>query len=154
MTATAPTIRESGSQQAGFEATASAFDLSRTSQNDAREAFGCFIEAARQAHELLNQSADAMISGARDLFENAVQHTDEHLRLNFQLAQWLIESNDLNCVLDAQREFARETVETYGRQVQQLSRIVSRPHKTQTRQASCEWSQPKASASQDWDPSE
>lgn len=45
--------------------------------------------------------------------------------VQFKLAQRLIEANGLKDVLRAQREFARKTVETYDRQVQELSRVVT-----------------------------
>jgi hypothetical protein len=112
-------------QPVDFEVPALAIDLARIILEDAREAISCFIEAARQAHELLNQSTDVLVSAARELHEKAVQHADEHLGLSFKLAQRLIEANGLKDVLRAQREFARKTVETYDRQVQELSRVVT-----------------------------
>ncbi len=112
-------------QPVDFEVPALAIDLARISLEDAREAISCFNEAARQAHELLNQSTDILVSAESELHEKAVQHADEHLGLSFKLAQRLIEANGLQDVLGAQREFAQETVETYHRQVQELSRAVT-----------------------------
>ena len=79
-------------QPIDFEARASLHDLARTSLEEAREALARFIEAARQAYELLGQSADVMASAGRELHEKAVQHADEHLRLSFELAQCLAEA--------------------------------------------------------------
>lgn len=112
-----------------FEVPAPALQLARQSLGDAHEAAGRFIEAARQAYELFNQSADVMLSGATEFNEKAAQHADEHLRLSFALAACLIEAKDVKEVLHAQREFALETVNAYGRQVRELSRLVT--HLTQ-----------------------
>ncbi len=45
----------------------------------------------------------------------SVKDTDEHLYANFALAHRLIEAKHLKEALDIQREFARQTVETYVR---------------------------------------
>jgi hypothetical protein len=105
---------------------ASPLDLARTNLKDAQEAVARFVEATRQVYELLNQSADAMTFGAKELNEKAAQHADEHLRLNFALAQRLIDAQDLKAVLDAQRQFTRDTAQAYSRQIAELTRLVAK----------------------------
>ncbi len=100
-------------------------NLARTSLDETHEALGCFVEAARQAHGLLSQPADVMASSARELYQKAAQHADEHLQLSFGLAQRLAEAKDLTEALTVQREFARQTMETYVRQSQELSRFAA-----------------------------
>ena len=59
--------------------------------------------------------------------------------MNFELAQRLVEAKDLNEALNVQREFARQTVETYVRQLQELSSLVT-SRGTPSREPSFEYS--------------
>jgi hypothetical protein len=100
-------------------------DVTGASIEVAREALGRFAEAARQAHNVLGQSADVIASGVQELHEKAVRHAEEQLQLSLGLAQRLTEAAGLEAALDAQKEFAEQTAEAYARQVQELSRLMT-----------------------------
>jgi hypothetical protein len=119
-------------QTGEFQGAVLAIELALKGLKGAREAFDCFAESGRQTRELLGQSADVTASGAKEFHEKAVQHADEHLQLAFHLVQDLTEAADREQIIEIQKEFARETMDTYLRQFQELSRLlaqfVPKPH--------------------------
>lgn len=104
---------------------ASSRDLVRASLEIARQALGQYVEALRQGHNLLSNSAEVIASVGTELHEIAVRHADEHLQLSIRLAQGLAEAKGLKEMLDVQKTFAQQTAESYARQVQELLQFVT-----------------------------
>ena len=113
------------SQQIDFEIPASVRDLASKSVDQAREAYNRFIEAARQAHDVVMKSSDVITSGAREINEKAVKYTEANLQANFELAQRLVHAKDIKEALDIQNQFARQQMETFAHQAQELTRLVA-----------------------------
>jgi phasin len=113
------------SQQLDFEIPASVRDLASKSVEQAREAYNRFLEATRQAHDVVAKSADVITAGAREINEKAVKYTEANLQANFELAQRLVHAKDLKEALDIQGQFARQQMETFAKQAQELSRLVA-----------------------------
>lgn len=112
-------------QQIDFEIPASVRDLASKSVEQAREAYNRFLEATRQAHDVVSKSTDVFASGAREINEKAVKYTEANLQANFELAQRLVHAKDLKEALDIQSQFARQQMETFAQQAQELSRLVA-----------------------------
>jgi phasin len=113
------------SQPIDFEIPSSVRDLASKSVDQAREAYNRFIEAARQAHDVVAKSSDVFASGAREINEKAVKYTEANLQANFELAQRLVHAKDLKEALDIQNQFARQQMETFAQQAQDLSRLLA-----------------------------
>ncbi|MGO9547489.1 MAG: phasin [Rhodomicrobium sp.] len=113
------------SQQMDFEIPASVRDLASKSVEQAREAYNRFLEASRQAHDVVAKSTDVIASGAREINEKAVKYTEANLQANFELAQRLVHAKDLKEALDIQSQFARQQMETFAQQAQELSRLLA-----------------------------
>ncbi len=113
------------SQQIDFEIPASVRDLASKSVDQAREAYNRFLEATRQAHDVVAKSTDVFASGAREINEKAVKYTEANLQANFELAQRLVHAKDLKEALDIQSQFARQQMETFAQQAQELSRLLA-----------------------------
>lgn len=113
------------SQPIEFEIPSSVRDLASKSVEQAREAYNRFIEAARQAHDVVTKSSDVIASGAREINEKAVKYTEANLQANFELAQRLVHAKDLKEALDIQNQFARQQMETFAQQAQELSRLLA-----------------------------
>ena len=64
------------SQQIDFEIPASVRDLASKSVEQAHEAYNRFIEATRQAQEVVAKSTDVIATGAREINEKAVKYTE------------------------------------------------------------------------------
>ena len=112
-------------QPMDFEIPASVRDIASKSVDQAREAYNRFIEAARQAHDVVMKSSDVITSGAREINEKAVKYTEANLQANFELAQRLVRAKDIKEALDIQSQFARQQMETFAHQAQELSRLVA-----------------------------
>ncbi len=112
-------------QPLDFEIPASVRDLASKSVDQAREAYNRFIEAARQAHDVVIKSSEVITSGARELNEKAVKYTEANLQANFELAQRLVHAKDIKEALDIQSQFARQQMETFAHQAQELTRLVA-----------------------------
>jgi phasin len=112
-------------QPMDFEIPASVRDLASKSVDQAREAYNRFLEATRQAHDVVAKSTDVMASGARETNEKAVKYTEANLHANFELAQRLVHAKDLKEALDIQSQFARQQMETFAQQAQELSRLLA-----------------------------
>ena len=108
-----------------FEIPSTVRDLASKSVEQAREAYNRFIEAARQAHDVVIKSTDVLASGAREMNEKAVKYTEANLQANFDLAQRLVHAKDIKEALDIQNQFARQQMETFALQAQELSRLVA-----------------------------
>jgi hypothetical protein len=81
---------------------ASQHELAIATLKATHEALARLVESARQAQNLLSQSADVMASGAGELQDMALRHAREHLELSFPLAQGLAEAIGHNEVLVVQ----------------------------------------------------
>jgi phasin len=112
-------------QPMDFEIPASVRDLASKSVDQAREAYNRFLEATRQAHDVVAKSTDVMASGAREINEKAVKYTEANLHANFELAQRLVHAKDLKEALDIQSQFARQQMETFAQQAQELSQLLA-----------------------------
>jgi len=112
-------------QPLDFEIPASVRDLAAKSVEQTREAYNRFIEAARQANEVVLKSSDVFASGAREINEKAVKYTETNLQAQFELAQRLVNAKDLKEALEIQNQFARQQVEAYAQQAQELTRLVA-----------------------------
>jgi phasin len=112
-------------QQLEFEIPASVRDLASRSVEQAREAYNRFLEATRQAQDVVSKSTDVIAAGARELSEKAAKYTETNLQANFELAQRLVHAKDLKEALDIQSQFARQQMETFAQQAQDLSRLIA-----------------------------
>ena len=113
-------------QPMDFEIPATVRDLASKSVDQAREAYNRFLEAARQAHDVVTKLTDVITSGApREINEKAVRYTEANLQANFELAQRLVHAKDLKEALDIQSQFARQQMETFAQQAQELSRLLA-----------------------------
>ena len=108
-----------------FEIPASVRDLASKSVDQAREAYNRVLEAARQAHDVVMKSSDVITSGAREINQKAVKYTEANLQANFELAQRLVHAKDIKEALDIQNQFARQQMETFAHQAQELTRLVA-----------------------------
>lgn len=112
-------------QPMDFEIPATVRDLASKSVDQAREAYNRFIEAARQAHDVVMKSSDVLTSSAREMNEKTVKYTEANLQANFELAQRLVHAKDIKEALDIQNQFARHQMETFAHQAQELTRLVA-----------------------------
>ena len=111
---------------APLAASDTACDLALAYAEATREALARLAESARQARNLLNQSADFTVISAGDFLVIVMRHADEYSRLVFSQMLKLSETGGPEELRLIQRQSALQTVETYCRHVQELSLYVKR----------------------------
>jgi hypothetical protein len=111
---------------AALAASGTACDLALAYTEVTREALVRFAESARQAHNLVNQSADFTIISAGEFLVIVMRHADEYLGLSFSQMLMLFETDGPEDLRLVQRQSALQTVEAYYRHVQELSLYVKR----------------------------
>lgn len=104
-------------------------DFAQKSVSQSQEAYNKFMEAARNAQDVVSKSSEAMTSGAKELQEKALSFTSKNMQANFDLADELIRAKDLQQALEIQSNFAKRQMETYAAQAQELSELVSKAAK-------------------------
>lgn len=112
-------------QPLDFEIPASVREIASKSVDQARDAYNRFIEASRQAHDVVLKSSDVLTSGAREISEKTVKYTEANLKANFDFAQRLVNAKDFKEAFDLQSQFARQQLETFAQQAQDLTRLVA-----------------------------
>ena len=112
-------------QPLDFEIPASVRDLAAKSVDQTREAYNRFVEAARQAHDVVLKSSEVIAAGAREINDKAIKYTEANLQANFDFAQRIVHAKDIKEALDIQTQFARQQLEAFTHQAQELTRVVA-----------------------------
>jgi phasin len=112
-------------QAIDFEIPASVREIAGKSVEQARDAYNRFVDATRQAQDMVSRSAEVFTSGAREINERALQYTEANVAAGFEVANRLVKAKDLKEALDIQSQYARTQFELYTQQAQELSRIVA-----------------------------
>jgi phasin len=108
-----------------FEIPASVRDLAAKSVDQAREAYSRFLDAAKQAQTMMAKSTDVMTNGAKEFNDKAVKYAEQNMQASFELAQKLVSAKDLKEALEIQNNFARQQMEAYAHQAQEMSRLMA-----------------------------
>ena len=107
-----------------FEIPSSMRQMAGQGVEQAQDAFNRFREAMRDAQSAINQSADAMSSGAKELQEKTLNYVESNMQANFKLAEELVKAGDLKEALDIQSKFAQQQMESYAQQAQEISGLI------------------------------
>jgi phasin len=108
-----------------FEIPATVREIAGRSVEQAKDAYGRFVDAAKQAQDMVAKSTDVMASGAKEMNEKVFSFTETNARAAFEVASRLAQARDVKEVLEIQTQFARSQMEAYAQQAQELARIVA-----------------------------
>lgn len=100
-------------------------EMAETSLEQAKDAYGQFMEASRKAQEMLAQSSDAMTAGTKEVQQTAVKYAEENMKAGFNLADQLVKATDFQQALEIQSSFARNQMEAYSRQAEELTKLMA-----------------------------
>lgn len=112
-------------QNPAFEIPSAMRDMAERNVEQARNAYGQFLEAARQAQELVSRSSEAMTAGVREVNEAAMRFTAQNMDASFTFARDLAQARDLKEALEMQQTFAQRQMDTYAQQAQELTRLMA-----------------------------
>jgi phasin len=108
-----------------FEIPSTVREIAGRSVEQAKDAYGRFVDAAKQAQDMVAKSTDVMTSGAKEMNEKVFSFTETNARAAFEVASRLAQARDVKEVLEIQTQFARSQMEAYAQQAQELARIVA-----------------------------
>jgi phasin len=108
-----------------FEIPAPVREIATKSVEQAKDAYGRFADAAKQAQDMIVKSTEVFAVGAKELQEKTLAYAEANTRAGFEVASKLVKARDVKEALDIQTQFARTQMETFAQQAQELSRVLT-----------------------------
>ena len=108
-------------EKSGFEVPEQMRDFAEKSVDQARKAFDDFMNVTQQAVSKMEDSANAVQSGAGDVNRKALSFAEEQVDAAFKFAQNMVRAKDMQEVMQLQQDFLRKQMENLGEQARDLS---------------------------------
>jgi phasin len=108
-----------------FEIPKSMRDAAEQSVTQAKSAYDQFIDASRQAQDMVEKSQGSMLTAAKDIQQKSLAFAAENAQAGFSLAEKLIRAKDFQETLEIQATFARQQMEAYSRQARELTTMMA-----------------------------
>ena len=108
-----------------FEIPEAVRDLAERNVEQARSAYGQFMEMARRAQESVSKSQGAMAVGALEIQARALRFAEENTNANFSFASELARARDMKDYFEIQTRFAQKQMQVYAQQAQELGRMMT-----------------------------
>lgn len=108
-----------------FEIPEAVRDLAERNMEQARTAYSQFMDVTRKAQEMMTKSSLSMASGIREMQERSLRYTQLNLDASFNFASELARARDPKEAMEIQAKFARQQMESYQEQAQELSRLMA-----------------------------
>ena len=115
------------SQTPPFEIPQQLRELAERNVEQARAAYGQFMDAMAQATGMwaMAMPANAMTSGFKVVQERAVRFAKQNAEAGFALASELANAKDISDVLSIQSRYAQTQMQAYALQAQELGRLMA-----------------------------
>jgi phasin len=108
-----------------LEIPASVREIASKSVEQAQDAYNRFVDAARQAQSMIVKSTEMFTVGAKELQEKTLAYAEANTRAGFDVATRLVKARDVKEAMDIQTQYARNQMETYAQQAQEISRVLA-----------------------------
>lgn len=108
-----------------MEIPASVREMATRSVEQAKDAYGRFVDATRQSQEMVSKSSEVFVDGAKEVNEKVLGFAEANAKASFDFASRIAQARDMKEILEIQTQFARNQMETYTQQAQELARIVA-----------------------------
>ena len=108
-----------------FEIPEAMRDMAERNVEQARSAYGQFLDMARQAQDLVSKSSDTMAHSAREIQVKAMRYAEQNMEANFAFVGDLAKARDLRDYMDIQSRHAQRQMQTYSEQAQELGRMIA-----------------------------
>lgn len=108
-----------------FEIPSTVREMAVRSVEQVKDAYGRFVDAARQTQDMVSKSSEVFTTGAKEVNEKVFSFAETNAKASFELASRLAQARDAKEALDIQTQFARHQMETYAQQAQELARILA-----------------------------
>ncbi len=100
-------------------------ELAEKNVEQARQAYGQFMDMARKAQDMMVRSSGAMADSAREAQGKAMRYAQDNLEASFDLAAQLARARDLQEAMEIQSRHAQRQMKNYAEQAQDLGRLMT-----------------------------
>lgn len=108
-----------------FDIPAPVRQMAEKSVEQTKEAYDRLMDSARQAQGMFANSTNFMGVGTKEIQEKTMQYAEANVQASFDLAERLVKAKDLQEVMEIQSQFARQQMETYSQQAQEISKLMA-----------------------------
>jgi phasin len=112
--------------KSGFEVPEQMRDFAEKSVDQARKAFDDFMGATHKAVSNVEDSAQAVQSGAADVNKKALGYAEEHVNSAFKFAQELVKASTVEDMMKLQQDYLRSQMEALGEQAREFSNTATK----------------------------
>ena len=108
-----------------FEIPEAVRELAERNVEQARTAYGQFMEMARKVQDTVSKSQGAMAESAIELQSRVSKFAEENIQASFRFASDLSRARDLKEYIEIQQRYAQSQMKTYAHQAQELGKLMS-----------------------------
>ena len=108
-----------------FEIPEAVRELAERNVEQARSAYGQFMDMARKVQDTVSQSQGAMAASAMELQSRVTKFAEENIQASFRFASDLSRARDLKEYMEIQQRYAQNQMKTYAHQAQELGKLMS-----------------------------
>jgi phasin len=108
-----------------FEIPEAVRELAERNVEQARSAYGQFMDMARKAQDAVTKSQGAMAAGAMDIQSKALHYAEQNINASFSFAADLARARDLKEFLEIQTRYAQKQMQDYAKQAQDLGKMLT-----------------------------
>jgi phasin len=109
-----------------FEIPSDMRKFAEQSVEQARQAFGGFINAAQQAASEMEGRATLARAGAKDMNEKAMTFAQRNIMASFEFAQKLVRAKDVQEMMKLQADYIQEQMKVLNEQAKELGESASK----------------------------
>ncbi|MEZ5898903.1 MAG: phasin family protein [Hyphomicrobium sp.] len=115
-----------------FEIPAAVRELAERNVAQVRQAYDQVLTLMRKSQEAVAKSQGAMAQSAMEIQAKSLEFAQANIESNFRFASELARARDLKEYLETQSRYAQSQLETYSKQAQEITRLMSgAAHKSQ-----------------------
>ncbi len=108
-----------------FEIPESMRDMAEQSVTQAKSAYDQFMDATRKAQAMTEQASGTMLESAKEAQQKSAAFAEANMKAGFGLADKLVTAKDFKEAMEIQSSYAREQMETFSKQAQELTAIMT-----------------------------
>ncbi len=107
-----------------FEVPESVRQMAEKNVEQARGAYDQFMDMARKAQDMINQSSGEAVQAARDVQAKALTYAQQNMSAGFDFFEELSRAKDLKEYMEIQSRHTEKSMKAYGEQAQELGKLM------------------------------
>lgn len=111
--------------KAPFEIPQTVRDVAEKNVEQARSAYGQFMQMAHKAQGMMSQSTGTMADAAREVQQRSMRFAEDNIEASFRFASDLARARDLKEYLEIQTRHTQRQMQTYTEQAKELGELMA-----------------------------